>query len=331
MLLEIRHVTQYRYAFPVRESVMEVWMQPQKSTRQRLVSFDLDLDPPAQVFSYADSFGNAVYHFDVPQPHDRLSITARSAVETQAPPPIPEHLDLGEWDRLRSEFLRGECFDYLRPHGFARESGALHRYMTDHDIDSLRERDPLTALRVLNQTIYDSFGYEAGVTRADSPIDVVLKARKGVCQDFAHVMIAICRSWGIPARYVSGYLFTDRKHGDRSDPDATHAWVEVFLPSLRWIGFDPTNNTSATERHVACAVGRDYSDVPPSRGVYKGDVESHLAVGVSVRKARAAITEPEFLRVSPMARGGQVARRMQGSNYQHQQRLHQMQQQQQQQ
>ena len=107
MLLEIRHVTQYRYAVQVRESVMEVWMQPQKSARQRLVSFDLDLDPPAQVFSYADSFGNAVYHFDVPHPHDKLTITARSAVETQAAPPLPANLDRGEWDRLRSEFLRG--------------------------------------------------------------------------------------------------------------------------------------------------------------------------------------------------------------------------------
>jgi transglutaminase-like putative cysteine protease len=329
VLLEIRHVTQYRYAFPVRESVMEVWMQPQKSTRQRLVSFELDLDPPAQVFSYADSFGNAVYHFDVPQPHDNLTITARSAVETQPPPPLPDKLDLGEWDRLRSEFLRGENFDFLHPHGFARESEALHHYMDEHDVGSLGNRDPLSAVRTLNETIYASFGYEAGVTRADSPIDDVLKARKGVCQDFAHVMIAICRSWGIPARYVSGYLFTDRKHGDRSDPDATHAWVEVFLPSVRWIGFDPTNNTPATERHVACAMGRDYSDVPPSRGVYKGEAESQLAVGVSVRKARAAISEPEYLRVSAAARGGPASRRMQGASYQHQQRLHQMQQQQQ--
>jgi len=330
VLLEIRHVTLYRYASYVRESVMEVWMQPQKSIRQRLVSFDLDLDPPAQVFSYADSFGNAVYHFDVPHPHDKLTITARSAVETQAPPPVPDQLDQGEWDRLRSEFLRGENFDYLHPHGFARESEALRHYMADHAIDALRQRDPLTAVRELAQTIYDSFGYEAGVTRADSPIADVLKARKGVCQDFAHVMIAICRSWGIPARYVSGYLFTDRKHGDRSDPDATHAWVEVFLPSVRWIGFDPTNNTPATERHVACAVGRDYSDVPPSRGVYKGESESQLAVGVSVRRARAAISDPEFLRVSAgAARAGQAARRAQGAAYQQQQRLHQMQQQQQ--
>ncbi|MDZ4374398.1 MAG: transglutaminase family protein [Phenylobacterium sp.] len=329
MLLEIRHVTQYRYASPVRESVMEVWMQPQKSARQRLVSFDLDLDPAAQVFSYPDSFGNAVYHFDVPQPHDSLTITARSAVETQVPPSLPDRLDQGEWDRLRSEFLRGENFDFLHPHGFARESEALHQYMAEHEIDGLRGRDPLSALKALNQTLYSSFGYEAGVTRADSPIDDVLKARKGVCQDFAHVMITICRSWGIPARYVSGYLFTDRKHGDRSDPDATHAWVEVFLPSVRWIGFDPTNNTPATERHVSCAIGRDYSDVPPSRGVYKGEAESQLAVGVSVRKARAAITEPEFLRVSPTSRGGQASRRMQVNADKHQQRLHQMQQQQQ--
>jgi len=110
VLLEIRHVTQYRYAGPVRESVMEVWMQPQKSARQRLVSFDLELDPPAQLFSFADSFGNPVYHFDVPQPHEQLTITANAAVETQPPPRLPEELDIGEWDRLRSDHLRGENY-----------------------------------------------------------------------------------------------------------------------------------------------------------------------------------------------------------------------------
>ena len=331
MLLEVRHVTQYQYAIPVRESVMEVWMQPQRNARQRLVSFELDVDPPTQVFSYPDSFGNAVYHFDVPQPHERLTITARAAVETQNPSPLPDQLDMGEWDRLNSEFLRGESFDFLHPHGFARETELLRAYMAEHDLEDLRRRDPLTAVNALNGAIYQSFAYEAGVTRADSPIDDVLKARKGVCQDFVHVMLTILRSWGVPARYVSGYLFTDHKHGDRSDPDATHAWVEAFLPSLRWIGFDPTNNTVTTERHIACAVGRDYSDVPPSRGVYKGDAESLLSVGVSVRKARAAISEPEFLRVSlPAGRTGSPGRRpAPGAAYEQQQRLHQMQQQQQ--
>ena len=298
MLLEVRHVTQYHYAEPVRESVMEVWMQPQKGVRQRLVSFELELDPAAQLFSYADPFGNAVYHFDVPQPHDRLNIVARSAVETQAPPPLPDALDQGEWDRLRSDFVRGENFDFLTHHGFAIETPALRAYVAQHELDELRRRDPLTAVQRLSETIYASFAYEAGVTHADSPIDQALEAGRGVCQDFAHIMIAICRSWGIPARYVSGYLFTDRQAGDRSDPDATHAWVEVFLPSTRWIGLDPTNNVEAGERHIAAAVGRDYNDVPPSRGVYKGEAESQLAVGVSVRRARAALTEPEFIRIA---------------------------------
>jgi transglutaminase-like putative cysteine protease len=208
---------------------------------------------------------------------------------------------MGEWDRLKSDFVRGENFDFLRHHGFAVETPALKAFVEELGLEQLRTRDPLSAVRELSEAIYNAFGYEPGVTDAESEIDVSLGLRKGVCQDFAHVMIAICRAWGIPARYVSGYLFTDRKGGDRSDPDATHAWVEVFLPSVRWIGLDPTNNVIAGERHIAAAVGRDYNDVPPSRGVYKGEAESQLAVGVSVRRARAALTEPEFIRVAQPA------------------------------
>ncbi|THD58464.1 transglutaminase family protein [Phenylobacterium sp.] len=316
MLLAVRHSTRYQYDEPVRESVMELWMQPQKRTHQRLISFELEIDPAAQLFSYADTFGNAVYHFDIPQPHDKLTITARSAVETEPPPALPTQLDRGEWDRLKSDFVRGEHFDYLHPHGFTGPTESLAKFIAERKLEELRVRDPLSAMRDLNSILYQAFAYEAGVTRADSPIDHVLKARKGVCQDFAHVMIAICRGWGIPARYVSGYLFTDRKAGDRSDPDATHAWVEVFLPSLRWVGFDPTNNILAAERHIACAVGRDYSDVPPSRGVYKGEAESELAVGVTVRKARAAVSEPEFLRISqPAPRPGQRRSQYSGLAY----------------
>jgi transglutaminase-like putative cysteine protease len=297
MLLEIRHVTQYHYDHFVRESVMELWMQPQKSPKQRLVRFELDLEPAAQLFSYADTFGNAVYYFDVPQPHDELTIVACSAVETEAPEPLPEALDMGEWDRMKSDFVAGDCFDFLRPHGFVQETDALRAFIAERGLDELRRLDPLTAMGRLTEAIYSAFEYQAGVTEADSPIDLALSAGRGVCQDFAHIMLAICRSWGVPARYVSGYLFTDRKHGDRSDPDATHAWVEVFLPSLRWVGFDPTNNTLAGERHVAVAVGRDYRDVPPSRGVYKGGGDSRLGVAVTVRRTRAALAEPEFQRL----------------------------------
>jgi transglutaminase-like putative cysteine protease len=330
MLLEVRHVTQYHYAEQVRESVMELWMQPQKSATQRLLSFELETDPAAQLFSYADSFGNPVYHFDVPQPHDRLEIIARSAVETQTPAPLPEALDRGEWDRLRGDFIQGECFDFLRPHGYAARTPALDKFIREKGVDELRRHDPLTAARELCQVIYEAFDYQPGVTDADSPIDLALAEGRGVCQDFAHVMIAICREWGLPARYVSGYLFTNRGEGaDRSDPDASHAWVEVFLPSLRWVGLDPTNNILAGERHVCVAVGRDYGDVPPSRGVFKGEAESQLAVGVSVRRARAATADPEFLRLAkPSFTGGQPRRRTSLTGLVDQQR-HQQQQQQQ--
>ena len=296
MLFDIRHVTQYHYDHAVRESVMELWMQPQKSPRQRLVRFDLDLEPAAQLFSYADTFGNAVYYFDVPQPHQELTIVACSAVETEPPEPLPDALDMGEWDRMKSDFVHGDCFDFLRPHGFVRPTQALDAFIAEHDLEALKRLDPLTAMQRLNEAIYSAFEYQAGVTEADSPIDLALGAGSGVCQDFAHIMLAVCRLWGVPARYVSGYLFTDRKYGDRSDPDATHAWVEVFLPTLRWVGFDPTNNSLAGERHIAVAIGRDYRDVPPSRGVYKGGGDSRLGVAVTVRRARAALTEPEFLR-----------------------------------
>ena len=316
MLLTVRHATRYQYDETVRESVMEVWMQPQKRAGQRLISFELELDPTAQLFSYADTFGNAVYHFDIPQPHERLTIVARSAVETEEPAALPDALDRGEWDRLKGDFVRGEHFDFLQAHGFTGTTPALATFIAEKQIGELRTHDPLTALRELSKILYESFAYEAGVTRADSPIDDVLEARKGVCQDFAHVMLAICRGWGLPARYVSGYLFTDRKSGDRSDPDATHAWVEVFLPSLRWVGFDPTNNIAAGERHIVCAIGRDYSDVPPSRGVYKGEAESELSVGVTVRRARAAASEPEFLRTSQTApRAGQRRGQFSGLAY----------------
>ena len=310
MLLEIRHVTEYHYAGPVRESVMELWMQPQKGGSQRLVSFELDIDPPSRLFSYADSFGNAVYHFDVPQPHQSLKIEARSAVETSPRVDLPDALDFGEWDRLRSGFVQSEAFEFLQPHGYAVETPALKAFVEKLGLNELRRLDPLTALLRLNEAVYKAFDYVPGSTEADSPIDLALSSGKGVCQDFSHIMLAICRSWGLPARYVSGYLYNDRSEGDRSDPDATHAWIEVFLPSLRWVGFDPTNNMLAGERHVSVAMGRDYADIPPSRGVYKGDEDSQLVVGVTVRRARATPAEPEFMRLAqPVFHSGGRRRR----------------------
>ncbi len=302
MLLNVRHVTQYLYDEPVSESVMEVWMQPSRTLTQTPISFELRVDPAAKTFNYADVYGNQVHHFDVPQPHSKLRIESHATVETAAATPLPTALELEAWDHLASESVRGDCWDFLRLDGFTSGSPALDAFVQGRGLDGARRQwDPLTAVHRLASSLYEAFEYEPGVTGADSPIDHALAEGRGVCQDFAHIMIAVCRGWGVPARYVSGYLFTDQQAGDRSDPDATHAWVEVFLPSLRWIGFDPTNNCLASDRHVLAAIGRDYADVPPSRGVFKGGAGSHLSVGVSVRQSTAGPAQPEFLRMGAPA------------------------------
>ena len=288
MLLEVRHITEYRYDRLVRESVMEVRMQPRRTNGQGLVSFEVDVEPHAQILSYADSWGNAGHHFDVPHAHDHLDIAARSVVETYERPAPPASLEMDEWQALAGDAVRGEHWDFLAMHGFVVETAALADFIAGRNILDLKSRDPLTALHELSRLLFRSFDYEAGVTEPDSPIDHALLEGRGVCQDFAHIMIAICRRLGVPARYVSGYLYSDRESHDRSTDDATHAWVEAFLPSLGWIGFDPTNDIMAGERHLTVAFGRDYSDVPPSHGVFKGEADSQLSVGVSVRKASQA-------------------------------------------
>jgi transglutaminase-like putative cysteine protease len=234
----------------------------------------------------------------VPQAHERLTIQSSASLESGQPAPLPDSLEPGEWSLLRQGKVADQHFDFLHPHGFTVPTKALATFIHKHHIAPLVAADPLTAVRALCRRLYQALDYEPGFTAADSPIDHALIAGSGVCQDFAHVMIAICRGWDVPARYVSGYLFTDASAGDRSAPDATHAWVEVFLPSLGWIGLDPTNDVAAGERHIVVAIGRDYSDVPPSRGVYKGEAESELTVDVMVRRASAEAIGPEFVRTA---------------------------------
>src|SRR6202007_2383644 len=140
--------------------------------------------------------------------------------------------------------------------------------------------NPLELLLELNTKLYDLFDYAPNITRVDSPIDDALRARRGVCQDFAHIMIALVRGLGIPCRYVSGYIYQHKQDHVRSGANATHAWVEALLPHLGWVGFDPTNCLVAGDRHIRTAIGRDYADVPPTKGVFRGQAASELSVAV---------------------------------------------------
>lgn len=285
MYYAIRHITRYRYNSPIWENLMEARMQPRTEGGQRCFEFKLSVTPRAEIVSYRDYLGNIIHHFDIPGHHAQVTLTAEALVDVQPPPPLPDSLPSAAWaelDRLADE---GEFWDYLRPSRFARPTPSLLELAAE--LDAARRADPLTVLRQVNQAVYRAFAYAPSSTRVDSPIDEAIAARKGVCQDFTHIMIALVRQLGIPCRYVSGYLFHRREDHDRSAEDATHAWLEAFLPEVGWVGLDPTNNLEAAERHIRVAVGRDYADVPPTRGIFKGDAEHTLSVGVRVTPADA--------------------------------------------
>jgi transglutaminase-like putative cysteine protease len=300
MFYSIRHVTRFRYSGPVRESVMELRMQPRSEGPQTLRSFQISTNPRAQLYAYTDHMGNAVYHFNLLREHEELRIEAQATVEIAHVPVWPERLDALEWSRYNDFNLSDDHFDMLEPSRFARPSADLASFMKIADLEK-PVGDPLGALITLQRGIYDSFDYESGVTEVNSPIEVALEERRGVCQDFAHIMITIARQWGIPTRYVSGYLY-HKGSRDRSAANATHAWVEAYLPSLGWVGFDPTNNIIAGERHVRAAVGRDYDDVPPTRGTFKGGADQELSIAVSLEPTQAPVRHEDFLKVArPMS------------------------------
>jgi transglutaminase-like putative cysteine protease len=280
---------------------MELRMQPRSEGPQTLRSFQISTNPRAQLYAYTDHLGNAVYHFNLLRAHEELRIEAVAVVEMTAMTAPPAAVDLLEWERYNGFNLSDDHFDLIEPSRFARPTSALAAFMASAGLEK-PEGDPLSALARLNQTIHDRFEYQSGVTEVHSPIELALKEKRGVCQDFAHIMIAIAREWKIPARYVSGYMH-HRGSNDRSSADATHAWVEAYLPSLGWIGFDPTNAMLAGERHIRAAVGRDYDDVPPTRGTFKGEAQSELAIAVAVEPTQAPVRHEDFLKVArPMAK-----------------------------
>jgi transglutaminase-like putative cysteine protease len=181
----------------------------------------------------------------------------------------------------------------LAPSHFSRRSPLLDALMRDLGVDTARDRDPLTLVRQINDGIFRAFEYVRTSTAVNSPIEASLATRQGVCQDFAHIMTAVVRTAGMPCRYVSGYLYQGPEHHDRSFDGATHAWVEALLPGLGWVGFDPTNDLLAGERHIRTAVGRDYADVPPTLGTMKGRAETELQVRVRVRPSQTLLPPEE--------------------------------------
>jgi transglutaminase-like putative cysteine protease len=276
----IRHLTRFRYSRPISESIMETRMHPRSDSSQHCLTFTLSVSPRCRVFSYRDHLGNNVQHFDIPGEHNQLVIVAESVVEQQPLPDVPSFLTPDAWDELDELIESGDYWEMLLPSTFAQQTPLLVDLAREMEVT--RRDDPLHLVLELNQRLFHCFDYVPRSTRVDSPIDEAILSRKGVCQDFAHTMIALLRYARIPARYVSGYLYRGTDDHDRSTPDASHAWVEALIPHLGWVGLDPTNNLIAHHRHIRTAVGRDYSDVPPTHGVFRGNTASELYVAVKV-------------------------------------------------
>ena len=281
MYYTVRHLTKFTYSNNVSESIMETRMHPRSDEYQRCLAFQLSVSPRCRVFSYRDHLANHVHHFDIPGQHEQLVIVAESLVEMEEILPVPSFLAPDAWAELDSTVRAGDYWEFLFPSEFTTSTPLLEQLGDQLQVQ--RRDDPLMVLHELNEGLYRHFDYVPKSTSADSPIDVALEQRTGVCQDFAHIMLALVRSrLRIPCRYVSGYLHHSTAVKDRSVSSATHAWIEALIPQIGWVGFDPTNWLIAGERHIRTAIGRDYSDVPPTHGIFRGRANTDLTVAVRV-------------------------------------------------
>ena len=280
MLLKITHETDLRYDVPINETVMELRMAPRQEQDQHRLSFRLAIGPATPVTGYFDWLGNLVHAFTIKAHHERIRIVATSVVECHrlvedaAMLPDTWPIDAGALDYAVSDFLR---FDGPIPDAPAlRELAASLHPKQGMPLGDLG----LKMVRLINE----QFAYEKGITNVTTSITEVLLHRRGVCQDFAHLMVGLGRALGIPARYVSGFIHPlGEKYKGYTQ---THGWCELFFPSIGWVGFDPTNQCIVTDHFVRVAVGRDYRDVPPNRGMFKGDGKETMDVMVNTEELR---------------------------------------------
>ena len=276
----VEHVSDFQYGGTAQGSLVVLRLRPREDNGQALHTFALDIDPAAAPIAFADAFGNGCHLFNIHRAHHHTIVRSRSEVTTVDPAPLPKHLEPDAWEALREAASPVDNWEFLGPSQFARPSPALAAFTEAKAIR--RGGDPLASLLELAAELHRTFHYEPASTSVDSPIEDILETGRGVCQDYTHVMITIARSWGIPSRYVSGYLHLEGKPGEQTPAGTSHAWAEFLLPELGWIGFDPTNDTLADHRHVRIAVGRDYADAAPTRGVVVGGGDSRLDVRVTV-------------------------------------------------
>jgi transglutaminase-like putative cysteine protease len=274
--LRVVHRTQVRYQEAVRASYNEARMTPQDLPRQSVLDTGVSTDIPVPIWTYSDYWGTVVSSFDIQAPHEELEIRAQATVETR---PAPEPGRPLPWAVVRERAADGQLLEFLTPTARTAVSAEL--------AEAARQRtaraDPLEAASEIVSWVNDRVAYVQGATEVQTGAQEVWDMREGVCQDMAHLTVALLREVGLPARYVSGYLhpMAGAEPGDEMEGES-HAWVEYW--DGEWVACDPTNLAHVGERHVVVAIGRDYGDVPPLKGIYRGAPNSRMQVAVSVTR-----------------------------------------------
>jgi len=274
---EIQHSTRYIYESPVRDSANQIILFPIKDAFQDVLKQDLIITGNPHVDTYIDYYGNEVGSFTYSEPHMMLTINSRILVTTKHRElPVSDIFPEQQWEDLKRLQYVVPYIDYLKQEYFE----GLDELRGIVKEEKLKDGSPYQVALRFCKFVFDTFEYIQGVTTVETRLEEIWKLKAGVCQDFAHILTEMLRMEGIPARYVSGYICTSR-NGMRGQ-GATHAWAEVYIPDYGWLGLDPTNNCIANETHVRLAVGRNFSNCSPVKGVYKGASNHKLEVSVSV-------------------------------------------------
>ncbi len=295
MIYWVRHRTTYTYESEVSYARCVLRLTPPSTAAQTLLENAIAITPePSDRLQRTGPFGEETLTLVIDKPHKVLVIEAVSWVDVHAAP-APDAAASPAWEPVRAAAFASSALGPDSPAAFLYPTSRtpLSPAITDYARASFPPGRPIVEAAIdLMTRIHAEFVYDGEATTVSTSASEAFKVRRGVCQDFAHIMIALTRRIGIPCRYVSGYLF--HKEGERSKEGATHAWVETLLPTLGWVGFDPTNNVIVGDRHVRTSVGRDYADVPPTKGVFKGSAESQLLVAVHVAPSDAPPVDPDL-------------------------------------
>ena len=314
---DICYRTKFAFDAPVRESQNEMRACPVTNERQQLLNYRVTVEPSARMLSYSDYWGTRVDQFGITESHTALEVTAEASVETQDPPSFSSDAPM---ESLRDPEFLNRHDEFLKP---TRNTDWDQAMATEtRRLTETNGSNAVSAVMAIHGFVGNRLSYQPGTTEIGQPITDVLATGVGVCQDYAHLAVALCRSIGIPARYVSGYLFSSSDRTGSIDGDLvrvqTHAWFEAAVPGLGWLPLDPTNLLAVGHQHVKIGHGRDYDDVPPLRGVYSGPGTPEVDASVEIRRMDPA-RQPSTLMQPSLLRAVQAPRTRQQQHQQQQQ------------